>query len=44
MKKLLLLIMVMLYAHIAYSQYTIKLSIQTAENKTPLAGATAHAE
>ncbi|SFP60921.1 iron complex outermembrane recepter protein [Parafilimonas terrae] len=31
----------MLYAHIAYSQYTIKLSIQTTEDKTPLAGATA---
>ena len=41
MKKLLLLIMVMLYAHITYSQYTIKLSIQTAEGKMPLAGATA---
>ena len=41
MKKLLLLTVVMLCAHMAYTQYTIKLSIQTAENKTPLAGASA---
>lgn len=41
MKKLLLPAVVMLCAHMAYTQYTVKLSIQTAENKTPLAGASA---
>jgi outer membrane receptor for ferrienterochelin and colicins len=41
MKKILFLCMVALCSCSTYAQYTIKLSIQKSEDKTPLAGATA---
>jgi outer membrane receptor for ferrienterochelin and colicins len=41
MRKILILAIVVMCAFSTYAQYTIKLSIQNSENKTPLAGATA---
>src|SRR5689334_21087723 len=41
MKKILFLSVVLMHAFITYAQYTIKLSIQKSEDKTPLPGATA---